>query len=46
MRLTSIRSLPDVEINDVMKGVDDGAKARLNRDHIVSLPHYHVVIDN
>lgn len=37
IRVTSIRSLPDIDVTGAMEGVDDGAKSRLNREHIVCI---------
>lgn len=36
MRITSIRSLPDVDTHDALQDADDEVKEHLLRDHIVS----------
>ena len=37
VRVTSIRSLPDVDVTDTMEGIEDNTKDRLTREHIVCM---------
>lgn len=36
MRITSIRSLPDLDTDDALQDADDEVKKHLKRDHVVS----------
>ena len=36
MRITSIRSLPDLDTDDALRDADDEVKKHLKRDHVVS----------
>ena len=43
MRITSIRSLPDVDTDDALQDTDEEVKEHLLRDHIVR-SSFHVVV--
>lgn len=35
LRVTALRSLPDVDVVDVLQGADDKVKEHLKREHVV-----------